>query len=91
MKMAELSGKAVISAMDCIDDYDAETAKKLRKNEKNIDVLADRVSDYLVRLSPYVTSVAGSDTLNYYFKCVSEFERIGDLAINLSENAENLE
>ena len=32
----------------------------------------------------------GNDLLNYYIQCFSEFERIGDYAVNLTENAEEL-
>jgi len=32
----------------------------------------------------------GNDLLNYYIQCFSEFERIGDYAVNLTENAQEL-
>ena len=88
--MAELARKAVLSAMDVLQDYDRGAIDAIREGEEHIDLLADRVDDYLIKLSPHVTTGQGSDLLNYYIQCFSEFERIGDYAVNLTENAQEL-
>ena len=60
------------------------------EDEDLIDSLADHAGDYMVRLSPHLGSGRASDRLNYYIKCVDEFERIGDHAVNLTESAAEL-
>ena len=48
------------------------------------------MDNYLIKLSSHVPPGHGNDLLNYYIQCFSEFERIGDYAVNLTENAEEL-
>lgn len=88
--MAALAREAVLGAMDVLQSYDEKAVETIRTGEDRLDRLADRVDDYLVRLSPHVTTGQGSELLNYYIQCFSEFERIGDYAVNLTENAQEL-
>ncbi len=88
--MAKLSHDAVINAMGVLQEYDQRAVDAINENEDRIDLLADRVDNYLIKLSPHVTMGHGNELLNYYIQCFSEFERIGDLAVNLTENAQEL-
>ena len=89
-KMAELASIGVLSAMDVLQEYDRHKIDVINENEDSIDLLADHVDNYLIKLSPHVQAGYGSDLLNYYIQCFSEFERIGDYAVNLTENAQEL-
>ena len=86
--MARLARAGVLSAMDVLDQYDKHTIDVINENEDHIDKLADHVDNYLIRLSPHVPTGHGNDLLNYYIQCFGEFERIGDHAVNLTENAQ---
>ena len=86
--MARLARTGVMSAMGVLEQYDAHTIEVINENEEHIDKLADHVDNYLIRLSPHMPSGHGSDMLNYYIQCFGEFERIGDHAVNLTENAQ---
>ena len=86
--MARLARTGVMSAMGVLEQYDANTIEVINENEEHIDKLADHVDNYLIRLSPHMPSGHGSDMLNYYIQCFGEFERIGDHAVNLTENAQ---
>ncbi|MBE6908462.1 MAG: Na/Pi cotransporter family protein [Ruminococcaceae bacterium] len=88
--MAKLSHEAVLGAMDVLYSYDQHTVDVINENEDRIDLLADRVDNYLIKLSPHVTMGNGNELLNFYIQCFSEFERIGDYAVNLTENAQEL-
>jgi phosphate:Na+ symporter len=88
--MARLAREGVISAMDVLQNYDQHRIDVINENEDSIDLLADRVDNYLIKLSPHVKMGYGNDLLNYYIQCFSEFERIGDYAVNLTENAQEL-
>ncbi len=86
--MARLARTGVMSAMGVLDEYNAHEIKVINENEDHIDKLADHVDNYLIRLSPHMPSGHGNDLLNYYIQCFGEFERIGDHAVNLTENAQ---
>lgn len=88
--MARLAREGVLNAMDVLDHYDRQMIDLINENEDSIDLLADRVDNYLIKLSPHVKMGYGNDLLNYYIQCFSEFERIGDYAVNLTENAQEL-
>ena len=88
--MARLARSAVSGAMDNLRQYDQKAVDVINENEDHIDKLADHVDNYLIKLSPHVPTGHGNDLLNYYIQCFSEFERIGDYAVNLTENAQEL-
>lgn len=85
--MAERASDNVNSAFELLFNFDSAKMDHIMSSEERIDILADRVSNYLIHLSPHVEADDGSDRLNYYLQCFSEFERIGDYAVNLAENA----
>lgn len=88
--MAKLSQEAVVNAMGVLDEYNQEAIDVIKTNEDSIDRLADAVDNYLVGLGHYIPSGKNNDILNYFIQIFSEFERIGDHAVNLTENAEDL-
>jgi len=85
--MARLAQEAVINAMNTLDEYNKEAIDVILANESSIDKLADAVDHYLVGLGSHIPEGRNNDLLNYYMQCFSEFERIGDHAVNLTENA----
>ncbi len=89
--MAKLASEGVLNAMDVLQNFDRHKIDVINENEDSIDLLADRVDNYLIKLSPHVLMGYGNELLNYYIQCFSEFERIGDYAVNLTENAQELQ
>ena len=88
--MARLACAGADSAMGTLGAYDRAVIETVQENEQSIDMLADAVNNYLVRLSGHMEADDNSVLLNYYLQCFSEFERIGDYAVNLTESAEEL-
>ena len=90
--MARLASESTEMAFTVIDKYNQETVDLINEDEGYEDTLADRTSNYLINLSPYIhiEDKQKSDTLNFYIKCINEFERIGDHAVNICENAIDL-
>ena len=88
--MARLSRDGVVQALAVLESFDQKAIDVIVENEDHIDRLADAVDNYLIRLSARLGDNAANDTLNYYIQCFSEFERIGDYAVNLTENAADL-
>ena len=84
--MATMACGNARAAMDLLLHYNADTVAAINEDEEAIDELADHASAYMVRLSPHLDG-ADSEKLNYYIQCLSEFERVGDLAVNICESA----
>ncbi len=86
-KMATLAVYGVKVSLRTIRNYDREAVDEINRNEDYIDMLADKVDNYMIRFSPHVPKGEDSNLLNYYIQCFSEFERIGDYAMNITEAA----
>ena len=89
-EMCELATENVRRGFGALLEFDQEAVDRVGEDEDLIDSLADHAGDYMVRLSPNLAPGRSSDRLNYYIKCVDEFERIGDHAMNLAESAAEL-
>lgn len=63
----------------------------IKDNENTIDLLEDRLSSYLLKLSQKSLSSKESRELSELLHVMSEFERIGDYAINILECAQDLD
>lgn len=70
--------------------YDEKTANQINMEEENIDFLADKVTNYLVGLSPHLQLDDHMAISNQYYKVIQEFERLGDHAVNICDCAEEL-
>ena len=86
-KMASLSIYGVKTSIRTLRHYDADAINEINHNEDDIDLLADKVDNYMIRFSPQVPIGPHSKKLNYYIQCFSEFERIGDYATNIAETS----
>ena len=89
-EMASLAAENVRRGFSTLMEFDQEAIDRVGEDEDLIDSLADHAGDYMVRLSPHLGAGRSSDRLSYYIKCVDEFERIGDHAVNLTESASEL-
>lgn len=88
--MHRMSATNTDRALSLIARFDLALDKQVHDDEECLDRLADAVDDYLIRFSTHVNTEMESDMVNYYLQCFSEFERIGDHADNIAENAEAL-
>lgn len=88
--MLSLSEANINRAFDIVFSYDEKVAKQIEEDENNIDSLTDCVDNYLVNLSPHVKEELHVRILDQYHKMVTQFERLGDHAVNIKEDAEAL-
>ena len=79
------------AAFSQLESFDQKTAVWIRSEEDNIDLLTDRLSNYLVQLSPHIKLDNQVLILDQYYKVVTEFERLGDHAMNIEEVAERMQ
>lgn len=77
-------------AFGLLRHFDQAEFEKLQQEENYIDLMTDRVSGYLVNFSAYVHEDLHTRMLDQYYRVTSEFERLGDHAVNISETAQNL-
>ncbi|MBR5925724.1 MAG: Na/Pi cotransporter family protein, partial [Firmicutes bacterium] len=70
-------------AFHLLADYDEKLKNEMYRTEDDIDRLCDALSNYMVQLQPYIQLDYTAAILNQYYKVVTDFERMGDHAINL--------
>jgi len=91
IKVAQTAANNYHKASLLIDDYVPETAAQIEEDEEFIDFMTDHINAYLVGMADLDTTTGRtSDLVNYNIKCILELERIGDLALNLAQNAQEL-
>ncbi len=70
-----------------LDHYDEALHQELLAEEDEIDRMTDRISRYTVELLPHLQLSNHVSILNQYYKMMAEFERLGDHAVNIAEQA----
>lgn len=88
--MCQLARTNISRAFILFTQYDPEMIQQMEEDENHIDRMADHVSNYLVQISATITSHYHVEIMNYYFSAITEFERLGDHALNISEIATDL-
>ncbi len=86
-QMADLSKNAVFQAIELINEYNNDTASKIVKEEKEIDVYEDKLGTYLVAISSKNLNFNDSKETANLLHCIGDFERIGDHALNIMQAA----
>lgn len=90
IKMAEYSQKAILIAMEVQDEYSIEKIAEVIRLEQLVDEFEDCVGTYLVKLSRRDLNKEDSHLLSVLLHSISDFERISDHAINITEASEKL-
>lgn len=88
--MSQMARTNINRAFDLYMQYDPKVIEQIEEDENYIDAMADRVSNYLVQISAAITSHHHVEIMNYYYSAVTEFERMGDHAMNIAEIATEL-
>ncbi len=90
LEMYQLARKNVMRSFELVSNFDAEKMKKVDRDEKMIDLMADRVNNYLIQISAHITSKNHIEIMNHYYSAIGEFEHLGDKATNICEIAESM-
>ena len=77
-------------AMTLLKNYDNGLHEQITVEEDEIDRMTDRVSRYMVELLPHLQNEYHVSILDQYYKVTAEFERLGDHAVNIADNAFNM-
>ena len=70
-----------------LEHYDPKVYEEIQDEEESIDLMTDSLSKYIVELLPHLRSRYHINILNQYFKTATDFERLGDHAVNIADNA----
>ena len=89
-KMFYLSRNNIGRAQKQLEEYNTSRREEIAAEEMQIDRLTDNLSRYLVELLPHLQSEAHISMLNQYYKLSTEFERLGDQAVNIADIAAKL-
>ncbi len=88
--MVDISREALFIAIDMLDHYDEESAKKVIELENIVDHYDDEIGSYLVKLSSRHLTERDSQQLSVLLHSIGDFERISDHAINIMESAREM-
>lgn len=88
MKMGELARENVRLSVELLKDFDAKKLERLNETETALDKLEGLLDSYLVKLTnDRALSPEESLKVSDLLHTLSDFERIGDYAVNVSESA----
>ncbi len=91
MQMFRIADKNINRAFEAVNRFDANLIAQIRADEDALDAMADKVSGYLMQISAHITSDQQTEVMNHYYSIISEFERLGDHAMNIAEDAEEMD
>lgn len=90
LAMLTLARKNIDRCFSLLDRYDEDVFTDTYNDEETIDHLTDAVSNYMIMLSPKVSLENHAQILNQYYKDATEFERLGDHALNIAQAAKSM-
>ena len=88
--MLSLSRENLRKAQLQLEEYSEDRQKEIAAEELQVDRLTDHLSRYLVELLPHLQGEFHTSVLSQYYKLSTEFERLGDQAVNIAGIASKL-
>lgn len=88
--MVKKARKNIQRAMGLFEDYADERYNKVQEKENLIDKYEDKLGTYLMQLTGREMTENQSKQVSILLHTISDFERLGDHAVNLSKSANEL-
>ena len=86
-RMGEIALKSLNAAMSAINNKSLEDIETVAKCEKKLDDMQEALMEFLIKVDNLSLSENQKKHINNLFNMVTDIERVGDHADNLSENA----
>lgn len=86
-KMGTYARENYTIAIELLEEYDSKKLALLHETERAIDKMEVRLDAYLVKLTDHELTGTESFRVSELFHTLSDFERIGDYVVNLTESA----
>lgn len=77
-------------SLKLVDEFEQEKFDEVMEEEENIDIMADRVSNYLAAFAAHVKAELHVEIFDQYVKTAVEVERLGDHAVNIANYSDKL-
>ena len=91
MTIFKASRDNIEKSFQLLDHYDENLYQQILTEENEIDLMTDRLSRYTMELLPHLHLDLHVKILDQYYKIISDFESLGDQAVNIANNANGLE
>lgn len=88
--MAKKARKNIIRSISLLDDYSEDKFAKIQEKENLIDKYEDKLGTYLMQLTGRELSDLETKQVSKFLHTISDFERLGDHAVNISKVAAEL-
>ena len=89
-RMSELARHTLNLSLQQLWEYSEAREAEIIANEDKLDLYEDHLGSYLVQISQHGVSMDDIRTVSHLLHAISDFERIGDHALNLQESAQEL-
>lgn len=90
LEMGQMVESNLNEASNLIFHYDDKKEEKISQNETKIDLYEDKLNSFLVKLSAKGLTDETSNKVSQLLLSISDFERIGDHAINILNIAKKM-
>lgn len=90
LQMFALAKTNIDRSFAVLNQFDQKTVDAINEDEDILDMLTDKVSNYLIQISAHITNHDHVEIMNHYYAVISEFERLGDHATNIAEIASDM-
>ena len=88
--MAVAAEKNLSAAIALLTDYSDDGFEQVQEMETTVDQYEDRLGTYLVKLTGRELSPKQNEDVSKFLHTISDFERISDHAVNISEAAQEI-
>lgn len=89
-KMANYAKDSIIKSLDLLKNYNEDGMREIKEIENITDKYEDKLGTYLVRLSNKNLTETQSHQVARMLHSISDFERIGDHALNICKLAQEM-
>ncbi len=88
--MAHMAQKNLIRSMELLDIFSQEKYDKIQRREDKVDRYEDKLGTYLVKITQQELTSGQNKEVSKLLHTISDFERISDHAVNISQAAAEL-
>ena len=88
--MAERAAGNLLDAMALRTDYSEKAFQNVEETESLIDRYEDKLGTYLMKITSRSLSATQSEEVSKFLHTISDFERISDHALNISQTAKEI-
>lgn len=85
--MYDMARTNINRAFQSLTQYNEKVIRQIEEDEDYIDMMTDRISNYLIQISAHITAPYHLEIMNHYHSVATEFERLSDHAMNIAEIA----